>query len=553
MEGGGADADVHQFMAAPRADGSAVEVSLRLQNVGSVQAHLAQIQDWLGTYNALLLTETRADLMRQRSSKAMLKRNCVWSAPAGTMMRHAARARLSAAKPEGVVHIANHPLMELSAKLTGDKLHDSTTRYAWSVHHLSPVCDVIICLVYGISGADSWAGKYAEAETILSNVFEAAPMFGDNPVIVCGDFNAEPHRSDVLRNAARTGCWQDLLVEFGCEDSTYIRGDQGTQIDRVYVNAAAARLVRSIYVDTTLILGSHHGVVLELLVPSVSRNIFKRRPPEPLKEPTGSRDAEPSFCDEWARAMESRDIDTLWQTWQTHALAWWHGDHEAPALTTSHVVQNCLRARDPSHGRRLRPAVKPLSFEPVSVRGTVLRKRRQRTLHLTRLLHKGGNGKEVLNLWAKVLAELARDCQLVPPSEIANNGYALRDDAPGDCHDYRALDWLQSVATWRQAVVQQHDARVKKLRLDEWRQRMRAAAHTKQKKMFSWVDDEKEAKIISLKGPDGLTFDEQEMVDLAQQKWCSDVYDHDLSDELYNEFFEVWSCYRLPWRETFWH
>ena len=45
--------------------GQQVEVSVRIQNVGSVQAHVNQIQDWLGVHQAVLLTETRADLMRQ--------------------------------------------------------------------------------------------------------------------------------------------------------------------------------------------------------------------------------------------------------------------------------------------------------------------------------------------------------------------------------------------------------------------------------------------------------------------------------------------------------
>ena len=461
----------------------------------------------------------------------------------GVMRRHdTAIARLSAPKPEGVVHVASHPLLELNSKLTGDTLHNATTRTAWSVHHLSPVCDVIVCLVYGISGADSWAGKYAENEAILTKVFEGATMFGDNPVIVCGDFNAEPHRSEVLRNVAGTHYWQDLLADHGCEDVTYSKGDQGTQIDRVYVNAAASRFVKAISVDKTTCFAGHHGIILELAVPSTQRNILKRRPPAPLPEPSGHRDTPPCYSAEWDQCLLHGSVDELWQLWQAHTLCWWHGDAESHVPIDSPVVQKVLRQRDPEHGQRIRPVTKPISFEPSSIRGTVLRKRRQRALHLLRLLQRKNISREVLNLWAKLQAELVRDCRLIPATDIATQGYALRDNAPEDCHASTACDWLRRLAEWRQAVIEQHDSKLKKSRLDEWRKRMRRAAHDKQRKIYSWVDDEKDVKIVALRGADGLSFDDQDMADIAQQKWCSEVYDHDLDTALHDEFFEKYDA-----------
>ena len=104
-----------------------------------------------------------------------------------------------------------------------------------------------IVSVYGHPGANEGGTVMQENEILLQQVFDEAGSLGDVPVVLCGDFNVMPEKSNVISTELVTGRWLDAAAASARLDNatpacTYFSGGTSSRIDLVMLNNRAAQL-----------------------------------------------------------------------------------------------------------------------------------------------------------------------------------------------------------------------------------------------------------------------------------------------------------------------
>ena len=132
----------------------------------------------------------------------------------------------------------------------------STTRVTASWHQVSRDAELLVINFYAASAANEKA-TFDYNNDLLSNLFTIVHQFGDTPVIICGDFQAEPGLYPAVQTAIDYFGWTDPLLGvdengavarpptfFQHADATWENG--ATSIDGVLFNRTALVALQSI-------------------------------------------------------------------------------------------------------------------------------------------------------------------------------------------------------------------------------------------------------------------------------------------------------------------
>ncbi|KAJ9434816.1 hypothetical protein DIPPA_23596, partial [Diplonema papillatum] len=139
--------------------------------------------------------------------------------------------------------------------------------------------------------ANSGEKAASERERIIAEVHREASSLGRVPVVVAGDFNAEPSSSAAMSSMLRSG-WYDAaeICSAGGAPKTYEKtGTRGTRIDHILLNDVAMQaLVAS---ETTVVVDgegqrvpSHKMVTVELDIAAFADTCERYRMPRSLRQ-----------------------------------------------------------------------------------------------------------------------------------------------------------------------------------------------------------------------------------------------------------------------------
>ena len=206
-----------------------------------------------------------------------------------------------------------------------------------------------VATYYGIAGANSDNRKKALNEHIVSMAIEKAINAGDEPYILCGDFNIEPEDSPAIAAAIEEG----LLVDIGHEwaprvsneddderrqkqpDPTYssaepepgMQGQGTTRIDLMLANPSAAAAVIAHYSRWDLVQERHvpQEVILdmqtldsdEIIQRTAGKVTFadSEESEEELSMEDAYNEARSRYKEEYERALVQRDVNKAHVIW----------------------------------------------------------------------------------------------------------------------------------------------------------------------------------------------------------------------------------------------
>ena len=197
---------------------------------------------------------------------------------------------------------------------------------AW--YQITPSLKGLFFCVYATTGASSDATIYAANDKLLEGIFLVAAQFGEIPIVVAGDFQANPLSYNSVSGACQVHGWVDPILDTDddgftsrpytySKDCTFSGADEGS-IDGVIVNKIASCAIKEAKVL------EHHGrqhrpiqVTFEWPVLEQRGYVHYKFAPIDVTQVPSPRDGQ-STCDEWnskfAHAYQSAgEIDGKWQ------------------------------------------------------------------------------------------------------------------------------------------------------------------------------------------------------------------------------------------------
>ena len=118
---------------------------------------------------------------------------------------------------------------------------------------------IIVAILYGISGANTDNPKYEENERLIAAALIRMNTYKDIAYYICTDINVEPSKSEVLTKAREAGLAYDIVADFfeGKPPPTFkadgvfegMAGTGVTRLDTIIANGVATHAIDTIGYD----------------------------------------------------------------------------------------------------------------------------------------------------------------------------------------------------------------------------------------------------------------------------------------------------------------
>ena len=138
----------------------------------------------------------------------------------------------------------------------------NSTRVTAIWHQVTPHVRALIWSFYGRTGASSEQDPHLWNNTTLEAIFDISAQFGDIPVIIAGDFQAEPLSYASVTQAIHFAKWEDPFVSFDAEglpqriltfssDRSFSGQEGCSSIDTILINhVTCSALLRAETIET---------------------------------------------------------------------------------------------------------------------------------------------------------------------------------------------------------------------------------------------------------------------------------------------------------------
>ena len=209
----------------------------------------------------------------------------------------------------------------------------NTTRVTAVWHQVTKHVRALIWSFYGKTGASSEQEPHVWNDDILSKIFEISAQYGDIPVIVSGDFQAEPMSYQSIVSAIQFAKWEDPFLSYDADglpsrDLTFssdrsFSGQEGcSSIDSILINhVTSAALVRVETVPT--FETQHRPLRITCSWPKIFISGFVHNKTAPLNFASDKKDldcaqftsqhAETLWTNSFAQAFDQADdVDRQW-------------------------------------------------------------------------------------------------------------------------------------------------------------------------------------------------------------------------------------------------
>ena len=209
----------------------------------------------------------------------------------------------------------------------------NTTRVTAVWHQVTKHVRALIWSFYGKTGATSEQEPHVWNDDILSKIFEISAQYGDIPVIVSGDFQAEPMSYPSIVSAIQFAKWEDPFLSYDADglpsrDLTFssarsVSGHEGcSSIDSILINhVTSAALVRVETVPT--FETQHRPLRITCSWPKIFISGFVHNKTAPLNFASDKKDldcaqftsqhAETLWTESFAQAFDQADdVDRQW-------------------------------------------------------------------------------------------------------------------------------------------------------------------------------------------------------------------------------------------------
>ena len=194
---------------------------------------------------------------------------------------------------------------------------------------------------YGHTGVQTDSAAFDTNNHLIELMFEVANQFGDIPVLIGGDFQAEPLQYPAIANATSFWGWVDPLVDTQNDDRprpiTYSNdhsfsghGDRTSSIDGFLLNRVAASALKNI--EVVELFDSQHRPVKAVFqwscITQVGYIHLKTAPFDlsdmpPIGQATSGENAAVSPEELWQQfntsTFDLNDVETQWQTLNQYA------------------------------------------------------------------------------------------------------------------------------------------------------------------------------------------------------------------------------------------
>lgn len=210
----------------------------------------------------------------------------------------------------------------------------NTTRVTAVWHQVTKHVRALIWTFYGKTGAASELEPHVWNDDALKKIFEISAQFGEIPILVAGDFQAEPMSYQSVVGAIQFAKWEDPFLSFDADglpsrDLTFssdrsFSGQEGcSSIDSILINhVTCAALVRAETVPS--FETQHRPLRLVCSWPKIFISGFVHHKTAPLNLRSDQRDsrnpclssqhAESLWSESFAQAFDrSDDVDQRWQ------------------------------------------------------------------------------------------------------------------------------------------------------------------------------------------------------------------------------------------------
>ena len=338
-------------------------VSFISANVTSFIPHA----EYVSTLNAdiLALQEVRLTEDSMRIASDIIKpfhRKAIWGKP--QPIRKGTIHSTLDAKQGGVGFLlANHHCATSSPRSdVGNQLFESGRWNSIAVRINSGGLIIHVVTVYGFPRANEGGEPMESNEQLLSDVFSEATSLGNVPVIVLGDFNIKPERSPILSHLVTSGLWCDIgqtyaVLEGSDPLPTFDARGTNSRIDLAFGNPELMRLLKSYEVLDVPPNGikNHKPVRVVIDVTCPKSWAWQTRKVHALPVPSQELCAEDTrnleddiferYLDGFVEAVESTDVDAIWDAWCTLAETFLA---EKTALETGndkYARESCYRGR----------------------------------------------------------------------------------------------------------------------------------------------------------------------------------------------------------------
>ena len=145
----------------------------------------------------------------------------------------------------------------------------NTTRVTAMWHQVTRHVRALIWSFYGRTGASSEQDPHSWNDSTLEAIFEISAQFGDIPIIIAGDFQAEPlSYSSVAQQAIHFAKWEDPFVSFDAEGLP--KRQLTFSADRSFCGQEGCSCIDTILINHVTVLLSLNQKRLNLLKRSIA-------------------------------------------------------------------------------------------------------------------------------------------------------------------------------------------------------------------------------------------------------------------------------------------
>lgn len=502
-------------------------LEIRSLNLSSLRRHWRQLVGHPGVVWAL--QEVRCTRAQQRRLEAQLgdvDLDVAWGKAAQVVCRHGGAgpaATVWASSKGGVAIVSPRGLAAVPIPPSGPLERALFETGRWVQVQLpvvlsskgpsrSPACVLRVFSLYGHSNARRDASFQAN-ERLLRDAFDAASVYGNIPLMLCGDFNVRRGESAVLEAALATGVWADIeFVGSGGIVPTLRRAGVTSRIDMILCNKAAAALCVESRVMSEVHISDHAPVMARL---SCSPSLLSAQRFRSVRRWEADVGAVPKVLLEEVDAqvwpaelpgcsvLQSHPVQQAWLDWSGRAEC---------ALR---AVSQLAGAPDPKRGRgKLPPVVRVpvhgtsgrgVSCGQISVRCARLLRTQRRVRELGHRIRRGAVvvdvGGSVNGLRKDILREATR---LLGQEAVLADADACRD-----------LDQLL------QRAVEEEAGQLKAERLRAWRESMRADFRRSRRAAFRYVRGDPAQPLRALLTAEGVVTEPCRVHAALVRDWAS--------------------------------
>lgn len=386
---------------------------------------------------------------------------------------------------------------------------------------------VHIVNVYGHAGATAQMETMQRNEELLEALWMEANSIPEEPVVIMGDFNVDPGRSQVVARNVAEGVWVDVaaqkahLLDMEPEDTYH--GPQGarSRIDYAILNQAAMQLFEDVELLRDTGCPNHAFIKLTLGHQGRKQTALRCKKPMNLPDAVCAKleEGEASLLEatvvdqyvgQFDKAHRERDVDGLWAVWSEMAEDFLI--QKAAMETGEFDIAKSARYR--GRGRSATPQMGPVAAYSGRGPAGAQQPERRGMVKLLALLAemdcKAGEeyAGELRGLWSKA-ARVGKECL----KDLRWAALWAEADPPGQERVRQAKAELQD-------LLQDLGRREREQLIAKWKRRRDDAIARDPGKLHQYFRAEKKPFVAMVRRPDGtLTAKIEEMDRILRGTW----------------------------------